>query len=177
MRDLSPDLAEGSPSSADLAAQAQRVVALYTKAGVRLAVAESCTGGLVAAALTAVPGASAMFERGWVTYSDEAKRDLLGVPEDVLIRHGAVSAEVAEAMAKGVLNHAPLSVTVALATTGIAGPSGGTDKKPVGLVYLGVAGRATGGVFHVRCLFKGDRTAVRLQTVREALHLAIAALP
>ena len=131
--------------------------------------AESCTGGLIAALLTEVPGSSGMVERGFVTYSNAAKTELLGVSGDMIARHGAVSEEVARAMADGALSRTPAHV--ALSVTGIAGPDGGTAEKPVGLVYLGVA--AKGEETQVReCRF-GDigRKAVRLATVREALDL------
>ena len=131
--------------------------------------AESCTGGLIAALLTEVPGSSGMVERGFVTYSNAAKTELLGVSGDMIARHGAVSEEVARAMADGALSRTPAHI--ALSVTGIAGPDGGTAEKPVGLVYLGVA--AKGEETQVReCRF-GDigRKAVRLATVREALDL------
>ena len=102
-----------------------------------LATAESCTGGKVAAALTDIVGASDVFERGFVTYSNAAKSDLLGVPEDMIERHGAVSGEVAAAMAEGALARADADIVIAV--TGIAGPDGGTDLKPVGLVWFGCA--------------------------------------
>jgi nicotinamide-nucleotide amidase len=134
----------------------------------RIAGAESCTGGLVAAALTEIPGASVVFERGFVPYSNEAKTDMLGVPAEFIEKHGAVSAEVAEAMAQGALEHSKADIAVSV--TGIAGPSGGTPIKPVGLVYIGLATRA-GTVFHYKNHFKGDRDDIRMQAVREALKL------
>ncbi len=135
-----------------------------------LACAESCTGGLVAAALTALPGSSAWFERALVTYSNAAKCELLGVPQALLHRHGAVSEPVALAMAQGVLEHAP--VQAALAITGIAGPGGGTADKPVGLVWFAWALRGPQGVRaqaqHV--LWPGDRHAVRMAAAQHALR-------
>jgi len=131
-----------------------------------LATAESCTGGLVAAALTAIPGASDVFERSFVTYSNAAKMELLGVPAETIAAHGAISAETAAAMACGALAHAPVDLAVAI--TGIAGPGGGTPQKPVGLVYLGVA-RKDGAARVERCIFSGDRTQIR----RAALVLAL----
>ena len=108
--------------------------------GWRVATAESCTGGLVAAALTAIAGSSDVVERGFVTYSNEAKTELLGVPAETIAGHGAVSAQTAAAMARGAVARA--GVDLAVSVTGIAGPGGGTPQKPVGLVYLGVARRA-----------------------------------
>ena len=118
----------------------KKLIAELKARGVRVALAESCTGGLVAAALTAVPGSSDVFDRGFVTYSNESKHELLGVPKALLKRHGAVSEQVAKAMAKGAL--ARSNANIAIAVTGIAGPGGGTPDKPVGLVYLaGAVGR------------------------------------
>ena len=138
-----------------------------------LATAESCTGGLLAGAATAVAGSSAWFEQGWVTYSNGAKHAQLGVPKDTLIQFGAVSKEVAEAMAAGVLAHSP-PATLALTTTGIAGPGGGTAHKPVGLVWFGFAQRLPSGVVvHATFkVFEGDRSAVRHASVAFALQSA-----
>lgn len=134
-----------------------------------LVTAESCTGGLIAATLTEVPGSSDAVERGFVTYSNQAKSDLLGVPAAVIARHGAVSGEVAALMAKGALIRSPADV--ALAVTGIAGPGGGSAGKPVGLVHIAAA-RKGGAVRHKECRF-GDigRKAVRLRTVAAAFAL------
>lgn len=132
----------------------------------RLATAESCTGGLVAAACTAVAGSSDWFERGWVSYSNEAKSSLLGVPEALFAQHGAVSEPVALAMANGALRAAP--VQLAVAVTGIAGPGGAVPGKPVGTVWLAWA--AADGPAVARChRFDGDRAAVRMQAVQAAL--------
>ena len=131
----------------------------------RLAVAESCTGGLITACLTEVPGSSAVVERGFVTYSNEAKIELLGVPEPLILKHGAVDQGVAAAMAAGALARA--NADIAVSATGIAGPGGGSAAKPVGLVFIGVAGGGTDPTarpYH----FEGDRTAVRLATVAAA---------
>ncbi len=142
----------------------------YRRRGLKIATAESCTGGMIAAALTAIAGSSDVFERGWVTYSNEAKAESLGVPAATLAAHGAVSAETAEAMAKGALHRARAQVAVAV--TGIAGPGGGSPEKPVGLVFIGLA-RKDGWVQVERCDFTGDRDAVRRQTLERALtHLA-----
>lgn len=140
--------------------------------GWRLATAESCTGGLLAAACTSIAGSSDWFERGVVSYSNAAKTELLGVPPAVLVKHGAVSAETAQAMAEGV--QALARVELAVAVTGIAGPGGAVPGKPVGTVWLGMAmrGRAT----RTELLqLAGDRAAVRGQAVRQALVELIAA--
>jgi nicotinamide-nucleotide amidase len=135
--------------------------------------AESCTGGLIAARCTDLSGSSAWFERGVVTYSNEAKTELLGVPAALIAQYGAVSAEVAEHMARGLLARAPLDWAVAV--TGIAGPGGGSATKPVGTVWLAVA--EAGGPARVWCEhFAGDRAAVRAQTVTSALAALCAAL-
>jgi nicotinamide-nucleotide amidase len=141
--------------------------------GLRLAAAESCTGGLIAAALTAVPGSSDVFERGFVTYSNEAKIEMLGVPATLIAQHGAVSGEVARAMAEGALAHARADIAVAV--TGIAGPGGGSSAKPVGLVHIACARRG-GDTRHQECRF-GDigRDAVREATLDAAHALALAA--
>ena len=133
--------------------------------GLMLAAAESCTGGLIAAACTDRAGSSAWFERGFVTYSNAAKTELLGVPDALIAGHGAVSEPVARAMAAGALqrSHAQLAVAV----TGIAGPGGGSDAKPVGTVWLAWATPA--GVDAERQVFAGDRAAVRRATVAHAL--------
>ncbi len=131
-----------------------------------MATAESCTGGWISKVCTDIPGSSAWFERGFVTYSNEAKHEMLGVPEEKLLAFGAVSREVAESMATGVLNHAP--VQYGLAVTGVAGPDGGSDEKPVGTVWF--AWSARGRVPESECcLFSGDRDDVRRKTVAHAL--------
>ena len=137
-------------------------------ARLRAVTAESCTGGGVAAALTDVPGSSDWFERGYVTYSNAAKMQDLGVERDVLQTHGAVSAAVAEQMVVGALRVSGADVAVGI--TGIAGPDGGTLEKPVGLVYLAI-GRRGGAVRVARELFAGDRAAVRRAAVDAALQL------
>lgn len=140
----------------------------YRQAGLRIATAESCTGGLVAAILTEIAGSSDVVECGFVTYSNEAKSDLLGVSPDLLKAHGAVSAEVAQAMAEGARRNARADVAVAV--TGIAGPGGATPEKPVGLVFLGCAGRSAPTAVE-RHKFAGDRRAVRLASVEAAFVL------
>ncbi|MDC8787010.1 CinA family protein [Roseateles koreensis] len=132
----------------------------------RMGTAESCTGGLIAAACTSLPGSSQWFERGVVSYSNEAKTELLGVPAALIGLHGAVSGEVALHMARGLLAHAPIDW--ALAVTGIAGPTGGSAEKPVGTVWLALA--HAGWPPKVWCtLFPGDRAAVRAATLRAGL--------
>lgn len=147
---------------------ASKLIEYYAGQKSRLVTAESCTGGLIAAALTEIAGASDVFERGFVTYSNEAKSEQLDVAPELIEQNGSVSAEVAEAMALGAIAHSKAHVSVSV--TGIAGPSGGTAAKPVGLVYIGLANRS-GTAFHYKCLFKGDRDDVRLQAVKEALRL------
>ena len=141
----------------------------YRDLKLKIATAESCTGGLVAGTLTAIAGSSDVYDRGWITYSNEAKREQLGVPLSLLEAHGAVSGEVAEAMAKGALHRSQADVAVSV--TGIAGTGGGSPEKPVGLVYIGLW-RKDGWHQVERCLFDGDRDSVRAQTVTRALtHL------
>jgi nicotinamide-nucleotide amidase len=134
--------------------------------GWKIATAESCTGGLIAAACTAVAGSSDWFERGFVTYSNEAKAESLGVPMTLIEAHGAVSAEVARAMADGALAHS--HATLAVAVTGIAGPGGATPGKPVGTVWVALAQAGQSTQAELLNL-SGDRAAVREQTVRHAL--------
>lgn len=120
-----------------LTPRAAALIAAYVGLGLKVATAESCTGGLVAALLTEIAGSSAVLDRGFVTYSNEAKQDMLDVPADLLARHGAVSAPVARAMAEGALAHSRADVAVSI--TGIAGPGGGSAEKPVGLVHFALA--------------------------------------
>ena len=135
--------------------------------GESLATAESCTGGWVAETVTAIAGSSAWFDRGFVTYSNAAKTEMLDVPETTLARHGAVSEPTARAMAQGALAHSRAHWTLAI--TGIAGPSGGTAEKPLGLVCFAWASRE-GGCEAQTMHFAGDRGAVRRQAVRHALR-------
>jgi nicotinamide-nucleotide amidase len=153
----------------DLARAAARVLDLCRVRGLTVATAESCTGGLVAAALTEIAGSSDVVDRGFVTYSNAAKQDMLGVPAAILDRHGAVSRETAEAMAKGALAHAPADLAVAI--TGIAGPGGGSAEKPIGLVHFAAAAR-DGRLIHRERRF-GDvgRAEVRLRAAAEALAM------
>ena len=146
---------------------AERLVALLTANGLTCATAESCTGGGVGSAITSVPGSSAVFAGGVISYSNDVKRDMLGVPEDVLVSHGAVSAECAAAMAEGARRR--LKTDLAVSLTGIAGPDGGTAEKPVGLVWFGLA--TADGVRTERAIFPGDRASVRAAAVTHALGL------
>ncbi|HYC74779.1 CinA family protein [Brevundimonas sp.] len=154
----------------DIAALARQVVEAAAARGLMIATAESCTGGLVSSALTSVAGSSAVVERGFVTYSNAAKTELLGVPADLIQRHGAVSELVARAMAEGAL--ARSAAQVSLSVTGVAGPGGGSPDKPVGLVHIAAAG--PDGLIHVERRF-GDigREAVRMGSVRVALELLL----
>ena len=148
-------------------ADAARLADLLRGRGWRLASAESCTGGLIAAACTALAGSSDWFERGFVTYSNAAKTESLGVPAALIAAHGAVSGEVACAMAAGALAHS--AAQLAVAVTGIAGPGGAAPGKPVGTVWLALA--ADGEAPHAeRLQLDGDRAAVRAQTVAIALR-------
>jgi nicotinamide-nucleotide amidase len=145
------------------------LAALLRERGWMLATAESCTGGLIAAACTELPGSSDWFERGFVTYSNAAKTELLGVGQDQIAHHGAVSAAVAAAMAQGAVKHSRAQVAVAV--TGVAGPGGGSPDKPVGTVWFGFMVNGQ----HASTLrrFEGDRSTVRAATVRHALEQLI----
>ena len=158
----------------DLTSKAEELLQSLRDAKLMIATAESCTGGLIAGVLTEIAGSSDVVDRGFVTYSNEAKNECLGVPGEMIEEHGAVSEEVARAMAKGAVHRSRASISVAV--TGVAGPGGGTAEKPVGLVHVAVArsGRET---LHKR-LQLGDigRSDVRMATVREALGLVEQAL-
>ncbi|WP_205570717.1 CinA family protein [Brevundimonas naejangsanensis] len=158
----------------DIEATAEAVIGRAKAAGLMVAAAESCTGGLVSGALTAIAGSSAVLDRGFVTYSNEAKVEMLGVSEDVLARFGAVSEPTARAMAEGAVVRSRASVAVSV--TGIAGPGGGSADKPVGLVHFAAVG-ADGRVVHLEKRF-GDigREAIRLESVRTALGLLLEAV-
>jgi nicotinamide-nucleotide amidase len=141
---------------------------LLTKQGLTIATAESCTGGLIGHRLTQVPGSSAYVDRGAICYSNRAKTDMLGVPAELIADHGAVSKEVAAAMAKGIRERA--RVSVGLSVTGIAGPGGGTEAKPVGLVYIGLDGGAADSITK-EFRFHGDRHVIKQRTSQAALEL------
>ena len=153
----------------DLTDLATEILEKARKDGLKIVTAESCTGGLVAACLTEIPGSSDVVERGFVVYSNAAKTDMLGVPGEMIAKHGAVSEEVAMALAQGAI--AKSRATLSVAITGIAGPGGGSDEKPVGLVHFG-AKRAGRNTVHERHEF-GDigRSNVRLAAVKVALRL------
>ena len=153
----------------DILDEAADLLSACRDAGLKLATAESCTGGLIAGLLTEIAGSSDVVERGFVTYSNEAKQELIGVPAATIESHGAVSEATALAMAEGALEHARVDISVSV--TGVAGPGGGSAAKPVGLVHLAAArhGRPT---IHRECRF-GDigRAEVRIASVRAALEL------
>lgn len=153
-------------------ALAESIVTICTGKSLRLATAESCTGGLISACLTEIPGSSAVLDRGFVVYSNRAKHELLGVPPSLLEKHGAVSKQVASAMAAGALQRS--GTNIAIAVTGVAGPSGGTAAKPVGLVHLALASDER--VREVRAVFEGDRHAVRSATLDRALAMILDAV-
>jgi nicotinamide-nucleotide amidase len=153
---------------AEILTVAESVLDACRARGWHVATAESCTGGLVAAALTAIAGSSDVVESGFVTYSNEAKAELLGVPPATIAAYGAVSAETAVAMARGAVGRA--AVDLAVSVTGVAGPGGGSAAKPVGLVFLGLA-RRDGQSRTERHVFPGDRAAVRAAALRRALGL------
>ena len=150
----------------DLPALTVNLADILQKKGWLMATAESCTGGMIAVACTDLAGSSNWFERGFVSYSNEAKTELLGVDAALIARHGAVSEEVARAMVQGAIRYSRAQVAVAV--TGVAGPAGGSADKPVGTVWFGWA-TPTGVVSEMRC-FDGDRAAVRKATVRHALR-------
>ena len=149
--------------------QAQALLILCRSKGLKIATAESCTGGLLAAALTEVPGSSDVFERGFVTYSNEAKQMLLGVSPQTIESHGAVSRECAQAMAAGALSRAP--VDLAVSVTGIAGPGGEVAGKPVGLVHFGAASRGGQRLDETRKYGDIGRSQVRHASVAQALAM------
>lgn len=147
----------------------ERLSKLLGERKIMLATAESCTGGLLAAAITARPGASAVFDRGFVSYSNEAKTEMLGVSEKTLTSFGAVSAQTAEAMARGAIEHSRANLAVSI--TGIAGPDGGSPEKPVGLVFFGYALKG-GSAGSIECRFLGEREDIQNAAVSMALsHL------
>jgi nicotinamide-nucleotide amidase len=154
---------------ASLAKDAEALLARCRADGLFLAAAESCTGGLIAATLTSVPGSSAVFERGFVTYSNQAKAEMLGVPPELMVARGSVSAEVARAMAEGVLKYSRAHLAVAV--TGVAGPEGGTAEKPIGLVHIAAARRGGARLHEEKRYGDIGRERVREATVADALAL------
>ena len=144
----------------------KQLAAKLTEKGWMLATAESCTGGMIAAACTDLAGSSQWFDRGFVTYSNEAKTEMLGVPAELIAKHGAVSEEVVRAMAEGAIRHSRAQVSIAV--TGVAGPGGGSEEKPVGTVWVGWCLKDQ---TQVQCLhLAGIRSDVRAATVTKALH-------
>jgi len=163
-----------SPFDAELISKATRIIESCAASDLMIATAESCTGGLVAGLLTEISGSSAVVDRGLVTYSNDAKHDMLGVPNDLLMQHGAVSKSVAIAMAEGALKHSRATITVSI--TGIAGPTGGTADKPVGLVHFGCA-KSGDVTHHVEQRFGNiGRNDVRRAAINCALDLILARL-
>jgi nicotinamide-nucleotide amidase len=152
----------------ELADSASKILALYRDAGLMLTTAESCTGGLIIGALTEVSGSSSVVDRGFVTYSNEAKNELIGVDMALIIEYGAVSRPVAEAMAVGAL--ARSRADAAVSVTGVAGPGGGTAEKPVGLVFMGGVRKGREAIVQ-KHNFEGDRSAVRHATVLAAMDM------
>lgn len=146
---------------------ADQLLILCRAKGWTVSTAESCTGGMVAAALTEIAGSSDVMDRGFVTYTNEAKHQMVGVPMALFETVGAVSEEVARAMAEGARTHA--DVDLACGITGVAGPGGGSDEKPVGLVHIAAA--SSNNTIHERCMFDGDRHAVRVSSALKALEM------
>ncbi len=163
-----------TPFSEELLRRSERLLERARAKGVRIASAESCTGGLVAALLTETPGSSDVVERGFVTYSNRAKTELLGVPAEVIAAHGAVSPQTARAMAEGAL--ARSAADIALAVTGIAGPGGGSKAKPVGLVEFACAARGAGTALRTEQFGDLGRSRIRLAALGTALSLLEAAV-
>lgn len=151
----------------------EKLSAILNEKQWKIAFAESCTGGLVSASITHIPGSSQIFDRSFITYSNEAKMETLGVPFDILDMHGAVSSNTAEEMATGALKHSQAQIAISI--TGIAGPDGGSENKPVGLVFIGYALK-DGSQGHVRYNFEGNRESIRAETAREAFLQAIRVL-
>ena len=158
-------------TTSDINAHARAIIKTAQDQGVMISLAESCTGGMVAASLTDIPGSSAVFDRGFVTYSNDAKMDMLGVSHETLATHGAVSSETAIEMVTGVLKQAPKS-SLAISITGIAGPGGGSAEKPVGLVYFGIITHDKTAQ-SVKQIFDGDRASIRNQALYFALDLIL----
>jgi nicotinamide-nucleotide amidase len=153
----------------DIVDAAKQLLAVCKRKNLLVATAESCTAGLVAGTLTEIPGVSSILDRGYITYSNQSKHEMLGVPEAILDRHGAVSRETAEAMARGVLGHSHIHLAVSV--TGIAGPDGGSDEKPVGLVHFAVATRS-GKLVHAEKRYGNvGRSQVRKESVLQAFRM------
>jgi nicotinamide-nucleotide amidase len=155
--------------SPELRARAEALLAAARAQGLKIATAESCTGGLIAGLLTEIPGSSDVLDRGFVTYSNQAKEEMLSVPGAMIRQHGAVSESAARAMAEGAIRNSTAQISVAI--TGVAGPGGGSDEKPVGLVHIAAA-RAGEATLHRECRF-GDigRSKIRLASIETALEM------
>lgn len=153
-----------------LVAHAGALLDAFRAEGRMLATAESCTGGLLAGLITHVAGSSDVLERGFVTYTNRAKTEMIGVPAPLIEKVGAVSEEVARAMALGALEHSGADIAVSI--TGVAGPAGGTADKPVGLVHFAAAARGNGAI-HQRRVFTGDRESIRIASLETAMELAM----
>ncbi len=153
----------------ELGDRATKLLELCKRKGLTVATAESCTGGLLAAALTNIAGSSAVIDRGFVTYTNESKQQMLGIPSAIIEQHGAVSRETAEAMASGALIHTPADL--AASVTGIAGPTGATPGKPVGLVHFGAAARSGRAIHRERRFGDIGRSEVRRRSVLEAIAM------
>jgi nicotinamide-nucleotide amidase len=154
----------------DLTQQAAALIALLRRKHLMLATAESCTGGLIAGLITSISGSSDVLDCGFVTYSNDAKTRMVGVPPELILRHGAVSEDVARAMAEGAVAHSKADIAVAV--TGVAGPGGGSAAKPVGLVHCAAARKGYPTVTRVLRLGEIGRDEVRLETVRVAVEMA-----
>lgn len=155
----------------DLHHTVQQLAAALQQRGWMLATAESCTGGMIAAACTDQPGSSAWFDRGFVTYSNAAKTEMLGVPEALIAEHGAVSEEVVRAMAEGAIKHSKAHVSIAV--TGIAGPTGGSEDKPVGTVWVAFSTGFATKTQHL--VLRGNRESVRYQTTEYSIRNGVVA--
>lgn len=153
----------------DFTIQASALLDRLKASGLMVATAESCTGGMIAAALTDIAGSSAVVERGFVTYSNEAKIEMLGVPTDLIAAHGAVSEPVACAMAEGALAHS--GADIAISVTGVAGPGGGSEDKPVGTVHFGCKRKGRSTVHNHQLFAEMDRSSVREASVRHAFRM------
>ena len=156
--------------TAELTKLSKKLIMDCQRSHIKIATAESCTGGLLASYLTSIPGSSDIFERGYITYSNDAKVEMLGVPSDMILTLGAVSPDVAIAMCEGALKKASVHLTVAV--TGIAGPGGGTSEKPVGTVNIASA-RLGGPTLNECHIFSGNRDQVRQSSVKEALNMML----
>jgi len=150
---------------------AERVLAEARKRGLKIATAESCTGGMVSAALTDIAGSSDVFERGFVTYSNDAKQEMLGVAAATIATHGAVSTQTARAMAEGAIHNSRADIAVAI--TGVAGPGGGSAEKPVGLVCFAIARKGQATLERRQQFIDGGRSAIRLDATRMALDMLL----